>query len=285
MGFFSRNISNSNNSRSIPTAEDSLAVKAYRSQNLNTDDPRETSYSQHDNFQNGVLKNGQAATFYRQVTDDELKGIKNGKSNINSFLTDENTVKPCVDENGVANQNALSNKTQTEPYVRVDHQNGHNGWYEDENANYRNGIAAFDVNWDKLNAPENRDLKERLCNPDGRSPGSNDIKMAYGTAEANKQFGEGGGNQYYLDRDTFNEAVNRGIFEYNPNKSYVGDKCQNTSVPMKEAAHGKALAENDSREPLNNSHFHSGSQYGIIVSTKQRWGRQNETGNIYRHRV
>ena len=36
-----------------------------------------------------------------------------------------------------------------------------------------------------------------------------------------------------------------------------------------------------SPEPLNNSHFHSGSQFGIIVPTKQRRGRQNETGNIY----
>ena len=57
-----------------------------------------------------------------------------------------------------------------------------------------------------------------------------------------------------------------------------------TGVVPVSAGNGIFL-RNTLKEPLNNPHFHSGSQYGIIVPTKQRWGRQNETGNIYRHRV
>lgn len=42
--------------------------------------------------------------------------------------------------------------------------------------------------------------------------------------EANTHWGCGGGNQYYIDKDTFNEGVNRGVFQYNEDKSFMESK-------------------------------------------------------------
>ncbi len=54
--------------------------------------------------------------------------------------------------------------------------------------------------------------------PDGKQ--SSEIKVAYGEVGANVQHGEGGGHQYYINKETFKEAVEAGVFKYNPNESF-----------------------------------------------------------------
>lgn len=201
----------------------SLAVRAHSWQNLDTPtvenpnyQPENTPFPGHDTFQNGVVPENQPTTFYAAATDRDIENIKNRNSNFSGFLTDADTVNACC-KNGVLDANDYAEKTQTKPWRPSDAPSG-------TEYTYRPNIAAFDVNWDELNKHENKDLKEKLCNPDGLSPESGDIKAAYGKAEANTQWGCGGGNQYYIDKDTFNEGVNRGVFQYNEDKSFIESK-------------------------------------------------------------
>ena len=184
----------------------SLAVQAYQQQNLNEDKPKNTRFPGHDTWQNGVIDNGQPTTLYTAASDKDIENIKNGNSNMSGFMTDEATINSCKNETGVLDANELADKTQTQPW-RPD--NAIRG----TDYTYRNNVAAFDVNWDKLNQPENADLRERLCDSDGH------LKCAFGKAEENTHWGEGGGNQYYFNKEDFNEGVNKGVFEYNGDKT------------------------------------------------------------------
>lgn len=185
---------------------ESLAVQAYEQQNLDIESPKDTRFPGHDTFQNGIIENGQPTTFYTAATDRDIESIKNHNSNMSGFLTDETTVNSSKDSKGVLDANDYAHKTQTQPWRSPDAPAG------TEYA-YRNNVAAFDVNWDALNDPKNADLKARLCDSDGN------LKCAYGKTEANSHWGEGGGNQYYICRDDFNEAVNRDVFHYNEDKT------------------------------------------------------------------
>lgn len=184
----------------------SLAVQAYQQQNLNEDKPENTRFPGHDTWQNGVIENGQPTTLYTAASDKDIENIKNENSNMSGFMTDETTINSCKNETGVLDANELADKTQTQPW-RPDNAP------EGTDYTYRNSVAAFDVNWDKLNEPENADLRERLCDSDGN------LKCAFGKAEENTHWGEGGGNQYYFNKEDFNEGVNRGVFRYNEDKT------------------------------------------------------------------
>lgn len=203
----------------------SLAVQAYSWQNLDIPSidnphatPRNTAFPGHDVFQNGIIPENQPTTFYTAATDQDIENIRNRKSYFSGFLTDQGTVNSCKVD-GVLDANKFAESTQTKPWRPTDAPDG-------ADFSYRNNVVAFDVNWTELNKPDNKDIKDRLCNPDGLSPFSNDIKCAFGKAEANDHWGSGGGNQYYISQDTFNEAVNRGVFQYNENKSFR--ECKGT---------------------------------------------------------
>ena len=191
----------------------SLAVQAYCCQNLYEPSekypyasPSQTAFPCHDTFQNGIVKNGTPTTFYTAATDDDIKNIKNKNSNMSGFLSDESTIDSCENSNGILDANLYADKTQTKPWRPNDALKG-------TDYTYRENVAAFNVNWDKLNDPQNADLKDRLCDEHGN------LKCAFGKAEANTHWGEGGGNQYYINKDDFNEAVNIGIFEYDDKKT------------------------------------------------------------------
>ena len=184
----------------------SLAVQAYQQQNLNETKPENTRFPCHDTFQNGIIKNGTPTTFYTASTDRDLENIRNHNSDMSGFLTDEFTVNSCKDSNGVLDANDYADKTQTQPWRPADALPG-------ADYTYRENLAAFDVNWDALINPKNADLKERLCDSEGN------LKCAFGRVEENTHWGEGGGNQYYINKAEFNEAINRDIFQYNENKT------------------------------------------------------------------
>lgn len=201
----------------------SLAVCAHSWQNLDVPTaenpgygPEGTAFPGHDTFQNGVIPENQPTTLYTAATDRDIENIKNKNSNFSGFFTDADTVNTSC-KNGVLDANDYAERTQTKPWRPSDAPSG-------TEYTYRPNVAAFDVNWDEFNKPENKDLKDKLCNPDGLSPDSGDIKAAYGKAEANTHWGRGGGNQYYIDKDTFNEGVNRGVFQYKEDKSFMESK-------------------------------------------------------------
>lgn len=198
--------------------DSSLAVSAHQQQNLEIPSERwpdakpiDTRFPGHDDYQNGVIANGKECTFYVQATDKQIEDALNKNAHFSGFATDAKECEKAIDPNtGKLDANVLSERLQTAP------------WSADTNASgtYRSNVAAFEVNWDALNDPQNVDLKEKLCNSDGLSTGSEDIKVAYGQTRANTHWGEGGGTQYYIDGDTFNEAINRGVLQYREDKSF-----------------------------------------------------------------
>lgn len=193
--------------------QSSLAVQAHCCQNLYEPSekypdatPNKTAFPGHDTFQNGIIENGQPTTFYTAATNADVENIKRNNSNMSGFLSDEATINSCKNDNGILDANLFADKTQTQPWRPADAPSG-------TDYTYRENVAAFNVNWDALNNPNNSDLKERLCDEQGN------LKCAFGKAEENTHWGEGGGNQYYINRVDFNEGVNRGIFEYDDKKT------------------------------------------------------------------
>lgn len=216
---------------------ESLAVQANKQQNMDESKPENTRFPGHDSFQNGVIENGKPTTFYTAATNKDIENIKDKKSNMSGFVTDGDTVNSCKNENGVLDANALADKTQTQPWRPPQALSG--------DYTYRENVAAFDVRWDELNKPENADLKARLCDSDGN------LKCAFGKAEENYQWGNGGGSQYYFNKDDFNEAVNRGVFEYKEDKSFLESKGELVRSGVSEKDMGKM---NDARrENINES--------------------------------
>jgi len=215
----------------------SVAVLAHQQQNLSipteknpNSTPETTRFPGHDIYQNGLIENGSNCTFYVQATDNQIEATKNHQASFSGFATDYGTCKNCIDpETNKLDANKLSETLQTSP-GRAD---------RSEPWSYRSNVAAFDVNWDKLNAPENADLKARLCDQNGN------LKVAYGTAEANTHWGDGGGNQYFTPSDNFNDAVNRGIFEYNDNKAFreSNGSLQRSDVSDQRMRHMEDLRE------------------------------------------
>ncbi len=196
-----------NNRSHTYEAKPSCAERAYGSQGVFLDDlgRENNTYCGHDTFQNGVIPRGQDTTIYFAAWDDNPKGT--------GYFTDQATVDSCT-HGGVLNANELGDRIQTAKSNR-------NGDYE-----ARSHCVAYDVDWNRLDEvkTENPKLYQALTNPDGRSPENDGIKCAYGKAEANTQHGTGGGNQYKIDGDTFQQAVDTGVFRKNPDKSFGEDK-------------------------------------------------------------
>ncbi len=217
--------------------QSSLAIQAHCTQNLYVPNeqypkatPDSTSFPCHDTFQNGIIENGQPTTFYTATTNADIENIKNHKSQMSGFLSDESTINSCKNSDGVFDANKYAEKSQTQPWRSPDSPRG-------TNYTYRENIAAFDVNWDELNNPKNADLRERLCDSNGN------LKCAFGKVEKNTHWGEGGANQYYINKKDFNEGVNRGIFQYNSNKTLKASKGTLTHKDVSEADYKAMNAE------------------------------------------
>lgn len=221
----------------------SLVVSAHHQQNLEIPSDKypdakliDTRFPGHDDYQNGIIPNGQNCCFYVQATDQQIEDALNKNAHFSGFSTDAKECEKAIDPStGKLDANVLSDRLQTAPWS----ENGK------EPGTYRGNVAAFEVNWDALNDPKNRDLKEKLCNPDGLSAGNDDIKVAYGQTKANDHWGTGGGTQYYIDSATFNEAINQGVFQYQEDKSFR--ECNGT-LQRKEVSQYQMNDMNDMRE-------------------------------------
>lgn len=230
---------------------DSRAVSAYQQQNFNIptqerphEDPLETRFPGHDDYQNGIITNGKESTFYVQATDKQIEDALNKNAHFSGFATDAKECEKAIDPNtGKLDANLLSERLQTAPWRADKHDPG----------TYRSNVAAFEVNWDALNDPKNADLKEKLCNPDGLSSGNDDIKVAYGQARANDHWGTGGGTQYYINGDTFNEAVNRGVLQYKEDKSFreCNSTLQRSDISLNEMKQMEADRKENIRDLFN----------------------------------
>lgn len=166
------------------------------------------SFPGHDNYQNGIIPKGSDTTIYWTNWDHAQLG--------SGYFTDQATVDLCTHD-GVLNSNELGEALQTAP----SNYGTNGGDYQ-----HKPNCTAYDVDWERLDdvKNENPDLYGKLTNPDGATPDNDGIKCAYGRAEANTQYGNGGGNQYKIDKDTFNQARDAGIFRENPDKSFSIEK-------------------------------------------------------------
>jgi hypothetical protein len=165
-----------------------------------------SAYPGHDRFQNGVLTRDNPQIYMAGWSQDW--GSTGGSS---GYFTDKATIDSCVHD-GVLNTNELDGKIQTQLSTK----------YGDAEAH--SNVSAYDVDFDRLDQlkEDNPDLYNKLTAPDGKPTG--EIKVAYGEVSANKQHGPGGGHQYYINPETFREALKEGVFKYNPDESYSADR-------------------------------------------------------------
>jgi hypothetical protein len=169
----------------------------------------EEKYPNHDNFQNGLLKrpeNGEKVTIYMAGWRPDW-----GNNGGSGFFTDRETIESCI-HNGVLDTNELDSKLQT---ALSDRNLKADGIYQ-----AHSHVSVYTINFEKLDNLKNTDpeLYKKLTGPDGRD--SDDIKVAYGKVQANTNNGTGGGNQYYIDPETFEKAKAAGVFEYDPKESF-----------------------------------------------------------------
>ncbi len=242
-------------------------------------------YSGHDSFQNGTINPSDDCTIYVA----EFGPGDNFKSS--GFFTDQATVDSCI-HNGSLDANELGSKCQTAP-SNEHFDNDLGKLVKNDNDEYfqRTNVNAYDVDFGRLNElresdnPKDNDLYNRLTNSDGLGNESGGIKCAYGSVEANPQFGvdgyqNGGGNQYYIDKDTFNDAKDAGVFKYNPDKSFNEDKYNLDRPAMSSDVGSKMKADADSnynpsdtKTPAQiNSETVSSSAGGFICSPDESYG-------------
>ena len=94
---------------------------------------------------------------------------------------------------------------------------------------FRQSIIAIDIDYQLMDELRLSDceLYNKLVNPDGLSPKGNEIKVAYGKATQNpyqgldiRQENIESANQYYIEKDTFIEAMEKGVFSVNNHDSF-----------------------------------------------------------------
>lgn len=166
------------------------------------------NYPGHDLFQNGVLSRSNGRIYIAGWSENWAQS-----GNASGFFTDQATIDSCK-TNGVLDTNKLDALLQTKL----------SNYEVDAQGNLTTGdvyrahsdVSAYDIHYDNLDALKdtNPDLYNRLTNGDG------EIQVAYGDANANVQNGSGGGHQYYWDEETFQEAIDNGVIEYNEGASY-----------------------------------------------------------------
>ena len=256
------------------------------------------SFPGHDNYQNGVLEHGSDTTIYCTNWTEGQPG--------SGYFTDQATVDSCTHD-GVLNSNELGEALQTAP----SNMGTNGGDYQ-----HKPNCTAYDMDWNRLDELKNSDEKfsygkddsgnsreisgselyEKLTNSDGKRPDQNDIKCAYGTAEANSQYGQGGGNQYYIDKDSFNAAREAGVFKENQEKSFSESKgnLSRTDIANDEAyANGTAAEKNKvmkredekqqpTPEQINQYQAKENPEKPFIAKPDDSYGyqKQNEEGKM-----
>lgn len=199
---------------SSPETKKSLAVSATESQGSD-------NYLGHDTYQNGLLNNDNSRIYMAGWG--ENWGATKGAS---GYFTDQATINSCMDGNKLdTNKLDAALQTKLSDYSTKDTTGAFQA---------HSHVSAYDINFDRLKELNNKDsnlydpdLYNKLTNPDGQSPNGTDIKVAFGKAEANTQHGNGGGNQYYIDPETFREAERKGVFVYNEKASFSLDSKEN----------------------------------------------------------
>lgn len=164
------------------------------------------TYAGHDKFTNGVLNRDNSRIYVAGWGKDW-----GSQANASGFFTDKATIDSCV-HNGKLNTNELDGKLQTQLSNYNEKSQGVIQSHSD--------VSAYDIDYKRLDNLEktNPQLYKKLTSPDGKP--SKEIKVAYGEVGANIQHGQGGGHQYYINKETFREAVAAKIFKYNPNESF-----------------------------------------------------------------
>ena len=166
----------------------------------------------HDVYENGVLERSSDRLYVAGWSN-------NWASNpfASGYFTDQPTIDNCIHD-GRLNTNELDASIQTRlsDYNTPGLRNAHSC------------VSAYDVDYERLDHLKNgteseRALHSQLTNPDGLSPDGKDIKVAFGKAEANPHHGQGGGNQYYMNPDTFKDGIDSGVFNYNEGESFSTD--------------------------------------------------------------
>ncbi|MBP5595320.1 MAG: hypothetical protein J6Y02_08055 [Pseudobutyrivibrio sp.] len=217
---------------------ESMANQAFDQQGpKKTPEGTDKSYAGHDRFQNGVLDRSNSRIYVAGW--DKNWGATDSAS---GFFTDQATIDSCVHE-GKLNTNELDSKLQTKL----------SDYYEDSLGviQAHSDVSAYDVDYKRLDElkAENPELYNKLTAPDGKQ--SSEIKVAYGEVGANVQHGEGGGHQYYINKETFKEAVEAGVFKYNPNESFsVNPEPNMKSVERKDISSDEYRKREKLRRPM-----------------------------------
>ena len=252
----------------------SMAVKASEYQKKGQYDPKkhskyekpetQTQYNAVDYFQNGLLDRCITRIYFGSYTDAQ---------GFSGFFTDENTIKKCIDQNGRFDANKYSQMAQ----LNIEGDNDHG--YKDS---FRNNIIAIDIDYDAMDLSKNTnaELYYKLVNPDGLSPDGNEIKVAFGRAEMNPYQGydirQGhieSANQYYMDKDTFLEALKCGIFIVNKSDSFDKNSMViHSSYHQELEDKGKVFFTNDKMAWLRRSKELRAS--GLIEATFEQYTKQ-----------
>lgn len=235
--------------------KDSLAVRANGFQG-------EGDYLGHDTYQNGLLNRDNSRIYMAGWS--ENWGASQGST---GYFTDQATINSCMDGNKL-DTNKLDDALQTK--------------LSDYSTKETTGVfqahshvSAYDIDYNRLDALKNEkpELYERLTNPDGMSPNNPDIKVAYGNAEANTQHGTGGGNQYYIDPQTFRDAEKEGVFKYNEKASFGLDSKEN---PIQRQDISKEKYNNDYADKLAEARNNEKQRSNDLAAEREKTGQTKE---------
>lgn len=183
----------------------------------------------HDIYQNGII-NKDCNRLYIAGWQDNWANASwtdfDGKEHLSAsgYFTDQATIDACI-SNDKLDTNKLDAALQTKLSDFSTSLYDEDGNKIQGNYQAHSHVCAYDIDYERLAElkTENQDIYNRLTNPDDLSVDSNEIKVAYGQAEANFQNGSGGGNQYYIDPQIFKDGLDAGVFNYNPAASFSDD--------------------------------------------------------------
>ena len=156
------------------------------------------------------------------------------------FLTDSKTVGECLDSKGALDMNKLASKLQLEP-SRFDSKTG--GLKPaGEPLMVQGYVNAYDIDYSRLKelgrgSEEEKKLYRKIVDPEGLTPGVELIKTAFGQTKENHLYDyekAGSGNQFFVSKQTFQEAAKAGVFKFNNKESYSVDGSTGKNLIRKE---------------------------------------------------
>ena len=183
-----------------------------------------TRYPGLDEFKSGYISPGIKTVYTACWQNDCAKdGVFSG------FLTDYKTVGECLDSKGALDMNKLASKLQLEP-SRFDPKTG--GLKPaGEPLMVQGYVNAYDIDYSRLKelgrgSEEEKKLYRKIVDPEGLTPGVELIKTAFGQTKENHLYDyekAGSGNQFFVSKQTFQEAAKAGVFKFNNKESYSVD--------------------------------------------------------------